>query len=98
MSLVQLTQSALGTYTFNVCLCFALFLLSHVHIPTVLSPPPPPPSPSLPPPPSPLPLLPWYQVFQSNGESDDKDSPDAVSPVGKSTGMKVKFTCSDSEL
>ena len=39
-----------------------------------------------------------HQVFQSNGESDDKDSPDAVSPVGKSTGMQVKFTCSDSEL
>ena len=38
------------------------------------------------------------QMFQSNGESDDKDSPDAVSPVSKSTGMQVKFTCSDSEL
>ena len=66
---------------------FSSFFLSHVYILTVLSPPP-----------SPLPLLPWYQVFQSNGESDDKDSPDAVSPVSKSTGMQVKFTCSDSEL
>ena len=39
-----------------------------------------------------------HQVFQSNCESDDKDSPDLATKVDDTTGSKVKFTCSDSEL
>ena len=38
---------------------------------------------------------PSSQVLQSNGESEEKESPSVVSAVDNS---QVKFTCSDSEL